>query len=384
VKLADTLNSKDNNFNLLRLFAATFVLIHHMHVFLGESGRVHWIVGEVLGSAVQIFIIISGFLVTKSWMNDPRPVLFVKKRVLRIFPALISTILLAVLIIGPLVTRADLELYFSHPGTTAYLKNVFLFPVYYFLPGVFMDNPYPHAVNGSLWTLPIEVFLYGVLIILGLTRVIGRRVLVAVIAVLLIVGEQYFKPVLSTSRMFFLTMPVPFLLSLGIFFFLGALYYLYSEKIVLNKWMALLLIPLFVVSNKLPMSELIRYAVLPYIVLYIAYTDIAFIKFFQKMDVSYGVYVYAFPIQQTVVHYLYGKLGTYTILMLSMAIVLAVSYVSWRFIEKASLAWAHKRPYGEGGRAPADEKEDGALPDKISRKSGKKRSKRKRETSGAF
>ncbi|MEK6745037.1 MAG: acyltransferase [Nitrospirota bacterium] len=380
MKLADTLNSKDNNFNLLRLSAATFVLIHHMHVFLGESGRVHWIAGEVMGSAVQIFIIISGFLVTKSWMNDPRPFLFVKKRALRIFPALACSVLLAVLIIGPLVTRADLKLYFSHPGTTEYLKNVFLFPVYYYLPGVFMNNPYPHAVNGSLWSLPIEVFLYGLLIILGLTRVVGKRVLVAGIAVLLIAGEQYFKPALSASRVFFLTMPVSFLLSLGIFFFIGALYYLYAEKIVLNKWAALLLLPLFVVANKLPLSELIRYAVLPYIVLYVAYSDIAFIKFFQKMDVSYGVYVYAFPIQQTVVHYYYGQLGTYTILMMSLAIVLAVSYLSWRFVEKPSLAWAHRRSADGGGGTPAGVRHDGAPTDKSARKSGKKRSKRKGRT----
>ena len=343
VKLADTLNSKDNNFNLLRLSAATFVLVYHMYALLGESDRLHWIVSEVLGSAVQIFIIISGFLVTKSWMNDQRPFLFIKKRALRIFPALICSVLLAVLIIGPLVTRAtDLKQYFSHPLTTWYLKNVFLYPIYYWLPGVFMENPYPNAVNGSLWTLPIEVFLYGVLVVLGLTRVMGRRILVAVIAVLLIVGEQYFNEDLSAGGTF-LTMPGPNLLSLGIFFVLGALYYLFSEKIVLNKWMALLLLVLFISSAKLPMSDLIRYAALPYIVLYFAYVDFASIKFFQQMDVSYGVYVYAFPIQQSVIHYLYSELETYAILILSLAIVLVVSYLSWRFVEKPSLAWAHKR-----------------------------------------
>lgn len=361
MKLADTLNSKDNNFHLLRLSAALFVLVHHMHVFLGESGRLHWIVKEVLESAVPLFIIISGFLVTQSWMNDPRPFQFVKKRALRIFPALIIAVLLAVLIIGPLVTRADLAVYFSHPATMTYLKNVLLFPIHYGLPGVFVDNPYRYAVNGSLWTLPIEVFLYGVLLVLGLTRVLGRRALVAGIAVLLIAGEQYFKPDLSASGMFFLTMPLRYLLSLGIFFALGALYYLYSEKIVLNQWLAVLLLPLFVISDKLPASELIRYAVLPYIVLCFAYADMGFMKFIQKMDVSYGVYVYAFPIQQTVVHYLFGKVGTYTILMLSLAIVLAVSYLSWRYVEKPTLAWAHKRSSVEGRSTPVGEQHGGSL-----------------------
>jgi peptidoglycan/LPS O-acetylase OafA/YrhL len=113
--------------------------------------------------------------------------------------------------------------------------------------------------------------------------------------------------------------------------------------------------------------------------IYGAYADTAFIKFFQKTDVSYGVYVYAFPIQQTVVHYSYGKLGTYTILTLSLAVVLAVSYLSWRFVEKPSLAWAHKRSSGEGGGTPARERHDGALLDKTSRK-GKKRFKRKSGT----
>lgn len=342
MKLTDTLNSKHNNFHLLRLSAAAFVLVYHMYALVGEGGRLHWIVAEVLGSAVPIFIIISGFLVTKSWINDQRPFLFIKKRALRIFPALACSILMAVLIIGPLVTRADLKQYFSHPLTTWYLENIFLFPISYWLPGVFMKNPYPNAVNGSLWTLPIEVFLYGVLIILGLTRIMGRRVLLAVIAVLLIVGEQY-SIVVWPAGGTFLTMPAPRLLSLGIFFLLGALYYLFSEKIVLNKWMALLFLLLFIVSDALPMSELILYAVLPYLVLYFAYANIPFIKFFQKMDVSYGVYVYAFPIQQTVVYYLYNSLETYAMLMLSLAIVLIVSYLSWRFVEKPSLAWAHKK-----------------------------------------
>lgn len=175
------------------------------------------------------------------------------------------------------------------------------------------------------------------LLCLGLARVLTKRFLLLLIAPGLIFAEQYFKMSLSAS---FLTMQLGSLIHLAIFFCIGALYCLYFEKIRVYPWLAVLLFPIFLVASKLPFADVIRYLVLPYLVLCCAYVEIAPLRFFQRVDVSYGVYVYAFPVQQMVIYYFFDELETYAQLGLSFAIVLAVSYLSWRYVERPCLTWS--------------------------------------------
>jgi peptidoglycan/LPS O-acetylase OafA/YrhL len=135
-------DQRDNNFDFLRQFAAFCVIVGHSQSLVSTFG-------------VQIFFAVSGFLVTESWLRGPKIGSFLKKRTSRIFPGLMVCILLTALVMGPLLTRLPVGEYFDHPGTLLYLKNIFLSPVY-FLPGLFEGNTYPNAVNGSLWSLPVE------------------------------------------------------------------------------------------------------------------------------------------------------------------------------------------------------------------------------------
>lgn len=112
--------------------------------------------GQTLG--VVIFFSISGYLITASWSRTKNPISYLAARSLRIFPALV-VVLVCMLVVGPLVTTLTTSAYFDHPATWSYLSHIILRPQYE-LPGVWATQPYPNAVNGSLWTLPAEFFCY--------------------------------------------------------------------------------------------------------------------------------------------------------------------------------------------------------------------------------
>lgn len=154
-------NTHTNNFGALRLVAALFVLRGHMQYLLGQAPIVFFGAGiENIG--VKIFFLIGGYLITKSWCSDPNPIRYATKRVFRIWPPLIVCVAFSAFVIGPLCTQLPLGQYFSSVGLWRYFRILLLY-IYYDLPGVFAGNPYPVAVNGSLWTLPIEVFMYLVI-----------------------------------------------------------------------------------------------------------------------------------------------------------------------------------------------------------------------------
>lgn len=151
-------NSRENNFNIIRFMAAIMVMAGHMAYIGGYSLPILW--GQGIQSlGVKIFFLIGGYLISKSWLSDPNPLRYSIKRIFRIFPALVIYTVIAAYVVGPLLSDLPMREYYMNSQVSYYLKNILLYPVYG-LPGVFSNNPYPNAVNGSLWTLPVEVSLY--------------------------------------------------------------------------------------------------------------------------------------------------------------------------------------------------------------------------------
>ena len=177
MRLIQKADSKENNFHFLRFLAAALVIFSHSYPLSGSKFEPFaWLVqyNTFGGLAVNIFFLISGFLITKSWLDNPNIFQFSMKRILRIMPAFIVAIFFSVFVVGPLVTNLSFKEYIVHPFTKLYLMNVFMFPIHYNLPGVFVNNPYPNAVNGSLWSLPVELIMYGLVAVLGLLRVFSK------------------------------------------------------------------------------------------------------------------------------------------------------------------------------------------------------------------
>ena len=174
------MNGRENNFNLLRMIAATLVL--YFHSFPLSSGpSVQEPIGSFLkygvgGIGVTIFFVMSGFLVTKSFDERRNIFLFIEARFLRIVPALAGVALFCVLIVGPCYTSLPLADFFWNSHTFRFLyTHMTVHRIEIELPGVFTRNIFPNAVNGSLWTLAYEISMYKWVAFLGLISVIRRR-----------------------------------------------------------------------------------------------------------------------------------------------------------------------------------------------------------------
>jgi peptidoglycan/LPS O-acetylase OafA/YrhL len=291
--------------------------------------------------AVDIFFITSGFLITASLLSIDNMLGFVWARLLRIYPAIIVATLLTVFILGPIVTDKDVLSYITHIETIKYLvKNLIVFlNVEFKLPGVFENNPYPYAVNGSLWTLPHELRMYFILLVLSLIfscissnlgdkiRIIGLTV-ISIAATLFHVFDLYFGVFNGES------------LRLFSMFFIGVFYFLHKDKIKLSGFVFSLFVTVLFTTTWFPDAFFLIYVLcIPYLVFYLAYIPSGPIRRFNKLgDFSYGVYIYAFPIQQLVI-FCYKDVSVFDMIIYASVTTLFISVLSWYWVEKKALSY---------------------------------------------
>ncbi len=333
-----------NNFDFLRIFAALTVIFSHSYALLGSSDTssdpVMILTGISTGGtfAVGIFFVISGYLITKSWERGPHVFKYLKKRVLRIFPALIVVVVLTVFLLGPFVTTLSLNDYFRNPQTWNYLRTIYLYYLArggasrFVLPGVFVNNPYPGApVNGSLWTLPFEFSMYIVVLLLGLVGLVKKR-LVVIPLFLFGILLQIIVPV----------RPLPYLSSDNVFwstcFIGGMVLYLYRDKIRLDYKIVLLSLFIWALSFHTAYGLYVSSLVLPYLVIYFAFLRTPRLHRVAKYgDFSYGLYIYAFPIQQLIIYFLVDTLTPARLFGLSIIATFPAAVLSWFLIESRAL-----------------------------------------------
>ena len=160
-----------NNFDAVRLAAALLVLCSHQFFLLGKAQPSP--TGNTLGElAVMVFFVISGYLVAQSWYRDPHVVRFILRRFLRLWPALaVATMFIA--LVSACITTVPMRDYFGNALWHFITHNLQL-RIDYTLPGVFgnTSSKAMSSVNGSWWTIPLEMKCYLYLAILGL---IGLR-----------------------------------------------------------------------------------------------------------------------------------------------------------------------------------------------------------------
>ena len=277
-----------NNFDALRITAAFSVLLSHQFALSGLKEPL--VFGDMsLGAlGVMVFFSISGFLVSQSWRQDPHLGRFLAKRFLRIWPGLAAFTVLVACVLGPIVSSLNWRSYFADAEFFEFFKNLKLFTIRYELPGVFDSNLFPKAVNGSLWTIPIEVRCYLALALLGIFRLLKWPLLVALAT--LLAGIYYFV---------FAPDPTNYHFHFGLFFFSGVCLDLFRSQWE-TRAPALMLL-LCVLGGVLYLSGAPRVAFLLLIagfsvVLGTRSTPVV-CRFGRYGDISYGVYVYAFGVQ---------------------------------------------------------------------------------------
>ncbi|WP_067100813.1 acyltransferase family protein [Marinomonas atlantica] len=341
-------DSTNNNFNLIRLLCAWGVLVYHS-VPLAEhtyafNDFIYQYVGTSMGEfCVMVFFSISGFLIYRSMCNSSSLMSYIIARTLRLLPALVVVMILTVLIIGPLTTSLSVGEYLSHPETWSYFGNINLLTsgTQYTLPGVFTDNPYPNAVNGSLWTLPLEtrlyvatiVFFYGAWLI---SRVLKDKMRVAEPLILIAIAVWTFallQDYATTGERHTL-----FKALFNCCFFIGGAMYAYRARIPLNASWALVLVLGIEFLRETSIYPLYGTLTIVYTVLVLAYLPKGKILAFNKLgDYSYGMYIYAFPVQQCLSYW--TDVGFLGMVFWATLITLFCSVLSWHFVESPMLGY---------------------------------------------
>jgi peptidoglycan/LPS O-acetylase OafA/YrhL len=333
--------SRSNNFDAVRLLAASAVIYGHAHP-LTETPDLVFLGNTVQSFAVKVFFIVSGFLVARSWAGDPHPLRYLAKRALRIFPGLLLLLLVTVLVLGPIMSTLSAGQYLREPGTRMYfLYNAMLYPVYS-LPGVFSGNLYPSAVNGSLWSLPAEFLMYLVMpIVYVASRLVRSDKFFFAVTIALCALSLYYVRVSPLAQPIVVHgTGLASVLDCAPFFFLGAAFSIGRMQSLLNVGFALFMIGVlvFVQPQGALWSELALYLVAPYCVLSFATAATPGLKSVGKYgDPSYGIYLYGWPAQQIVCSLVPNvtAIGN-TLAALPLAVIAA--YLSWYAVEKRALA----------------------------------------------
>lgn len=333
-----------NSLDLLRLMAAILVLYSHQYALSGlpEPSFFGW--NSFGGAGVTIFFFLSGMLVWSSWERDSNWRRFFVRRSLRIFPALWFVVLVSVLLLGPLFSTLPLDAYFTNVETWRYLSTALLVPRNV-LPGVFSDNPFPHVVNGSLWTLPVEFLCYISVAVLGSVKFMPRNTLIGANLVLVVLLSTYASLIIGKRFS-------PHFEMLAIFWF-GAFYgycLTPSQSELRTKRLGLILVAFSIfIFLFLGPRGVERFAMLLFsaIAVHFALKRPLGSKLTDYIgDLSYGVYIFAFPVQQIVVHW--GKEMNYSLLtlfLISLCVTIAFAYASWHFIEQRALRFKPKKIY---------------------------------------
>lgn len=332
---------RNNNLNILRLIGACLVLYGHSFAFLGLNGPVFlsWLPMGPLG--VFIFFTISGYLITESWDHDPNLGRFLARRALRIFPALIVCVILTVFLLGPILTTHSYKEYFTDKHTWGYLRNTALY-ISYYLPGVFENNKYPYAVNGSLWTLPIEFFMYFIVAIAG---VISRNrwffaMLAFTFAIITFLWAtkttEMFVVYASDFRQVFIC---------GTYFLVGAVFYKFNlQRYFSITLVTTALIAMICLEPYTNLLQILGWLLLPTVVLAFGFSYSPILNLLTRGgDYSYGIYIYAFPVQQTIVYY-YPDIQLVPYILVCIFLSYFFASLSWHLIEKRALRFKPIKP----------------------------------------
>jgi peptidoglycan/LPS O-acetylase OafA/YrhL len=333
-------SARKTYFNSL-LGAALSVLISHAFALVGRSdlepfGFLSHGQTDLDGTATYILFFISGLLVAQSLVRSQSLARYGRNRALRIFPALIVVVILAAVVLGPAVTTWPLTRYFADERFRSYLAGAVLMggdP----LPGVFEGDPAGSAVNGSLWTLPYEVVCYASLAAIGAAGLLTKRRIVLAATLILIVLGWWAK-----NKHWYLVAPFniefPYILRFFGYFSAGVAFFVFRDRIILDGRLA---VAAFALSAKFFMFGLYHmfFPILGgYVITFLGMNKRLGLNFFQSRDYSYGIYIYAFPLQQLMILLAPGARLWWANILLSLPPTILFAVLSWHLVEKPALA----------------------------------------------
>ncbi len=342
--LGEAFDPKNNSIGAIRLACALAVIIGHASPFggYGDTFLMRLTDQQVSGArvAVDIFFVISGFLLVGSWERSG-PAAYFRNRCLRIYPGLWACLI---------VTGVMVPLAFGvAPGVEYITTNmVLLLGVHADIPGLFSDNPYT-AANGALWTLPWELWCYISIAVLAPPGLLRPRWSVLIFAGLWVA----YSIKIGSSNDLMDKSAVSSPLRLFTFFYAGAALYAWRNRVEMSPRLAAVAAVALMVATAIGTvtfrhSGGLFYVAAPvtlsYLVLYASVT-LPFTRINVESDLSYGLYIYGtVTIQVLVALGLNAATVSYwTLVSACVAVALPISYLSWHLVERPALALRHAR-----------------------------------------
>lgn len=334
MRLSEKANGISTNVNLLRFIVAIMVIFSHsFHVASSQKDPFSIFCNNQTtlgGVAVAILFFLSGFYVTKSLYKNNNVKDFMYKRCTRLFPQLWIVVVISIVVMGPLVTKYSLREYFGNYNTYLYLLNGILIPIHN-LPGVFEGNIADKAVNGSLWTMPVEFAAYCLLavVLIGSRKILkdektqkALHIICAIIGIVVFVVLDF-----GIKNDFLVSVLRPVIM-----FLVGTLYCDFADKIKLDIRLAIAMIPIMSISCKIEMLDYMLIFCLPYVVATLA-LGTKQIKS-EMFVISYEMYLLGWPIQQIVTHCFGGEMNPYLNFFITVPIDIILSVILYRCLEK--------------------------------------------------
>lgn len=350
------LDPRNNSLNLIRLVLAAAVLVSHAFPLAGQ-GEGPRLAGETLGGwAVIGFFAISGYLITGSRLRTAFGE-YLTHRIARIFPAFLVCLVVTALAFAPVSyfrANGSLSGFFSTPNTPInyVFANSLLRMNDYSIAGTPSGVPYPGAWNGSLWTLYYEFLCYLIVGILACLVVVRRSPWgIAVAFVVSVLVQANLGTVLEYTGH---NQDVIFLAKLLPYFLGGALVFM------LKKWIPLtwpIAVSSFVVAGTtvLVWNDWGGQAAAPLFAVALLWLGsvIPAPVWTQRNDISYGLYVYAFPVQQLLATFGVHEHGMWIYILAAFPPTVALAMLSWFGVERPVMRRVRRTPRPAQAAEPA-------------------------------
>ncbi|GAB3804693.1 acyltransferase [Humibacter antri] len=346
--------SRRNSMNMFRLIFAAMVLFAHSWYTAGLGTGPSFNNENLGGWAVAGFFVLSGFLITGSRMSHTAGEYLVH-RVARIFPAFLVCLAVTAFVFGPIALYAQhhtLAGYFSTgPTPLNYIwSNVGLHINDYGIGHSLDTVPYKDVWDGSLWTLYYEFLCYLIIWIIGGLLVVRRSVIPVAILWALSVANYAnlgFATRLGLDQDFMLlSRLLPFFLGGSIVFYIvrrwGVSPVIGIASVVIAAC-CICFVPNFGGQASAPF--------LAYGLIWLS-TVIPQPAFIARNDISYGFYIYAWPMQQLVTVFAGDRHGMWLYWLITAVLTTGLALGSWYLVERPVLRLVKRGrveiPIGEG------------------------------------
>ena len=322
-----------NSLNALRLILAALVIVSHAWP-LGGFGPDPSPARQSLGHwAVLGFFAVSGYLIAASRARSGFGT-FLAARVLRIYPAFLVCLVLVAFVAAPLSTALTPGHWTPGSGASYVVHNALLKIEANNVGGTIPHVPFGPAWNGSLWTLFYE---FGCYLLIGVLLTAPRRwqgPLVAAAFVVTAAGGQLTVHRSGTAADF---------LSLAPVFLAGSLLYLYADRVPVSPVYGVAALVLVPVAGYLNVVSSIGAPVIVYACLWLGIV-LPLRKVGHRNDISYGVYIYAYPVQQLLAAAGWNRHGVGLYILLSLLCTLPLAAASWFAVEHPALGLKKRLP----------------------------------------